>query len=530
MMEIRKKRGVSLILVSGVLLVLLLMSGCGNDKNKIYAPVSGLDENQQLTLKIAIPYETNKALNIVSNAFMAKYPNVNIQLEYIENYDSNAVQLFKQNSLDIILQKDIVYEEYTVTDKNTGKKIPTGTTTEDFFYNFAADGEIDFSHTAVSITNNYRHTRTDGNGGEILYQYTYPLGGEIRGIFVNLTLLDSLGLSVPANYPEFVQCCETLKQAGYVAIQGNPGTLAYGLGIAQAANTVVHDAGALEKMARAEAGVSRCFEDTMGKLYQLAVNRYCDYKAIEDMGFFRDSTEFGQARGFLGLSYDSRTFETRKPENNFGSVAFFPYLSSAETIIRSLIEDNGLDTNFKFVCSPLNDEGVNSPIYITPYFGICANKNSDNLIWIREFVNFLFQEDNIKTYAKAASIIPNSQDALRYVADNYGLNVDTDITLCGQIKFSNDYNGFTPLASGLANVVKCNARKYMVDLCRDADGSVQYKTDATGKEYLCLGNGETVVYKEFVGEEDSAAPGFAFCTLTYYLNDLDSAFARYRSL
>jgi ABC-type glycerol-3-phosphate transport system substrate-binding protein len=526
-MCVQKKRIIPLLLALAVLS--LLSMGCSGNKDS-YSPVSGLDGQRQVTLRIAIPYETNKALNVVSNAFMEKYQNVNIQLEYIENYDMNAVRLFKQNSLDIILQKDITHTEYTVVDKATGEKVPDGTSSDDYFYNFAADKEIDFSHTTVDITNNYRHIRTDADGKETVYQYCYPLGGEMRGIFVNLTLLDSLGLSVPTNYAELVRCCEVLKQAGYVAVQGTVSALAYGLGIAQAANTVVHDAEALEKMSRAEEGVSLCFEDTLSKVYRLAVNRYCDYKAIEGTGYFMDGSELGQARGFLGLSYDPRTFETVRPANNSGYVAFFPYLSSTETIIRGLIEENGLDTNFKFICSPLNDEDANSPVYITPYYGVCANKNSENIVWIREFINFLFQEDNIKTYARNASIIPNSRDALQYVADNYGLNVDTDITLCGQIKFSSAYNGFTPLADGLVSVAKCNAQKYMVELCRDTDGAIRYKTDEAGREFLRLGDGKTVVYKEFVGAEDPAAPGFAFCTLEYYLDALDSVFARYRSL
>ncbi|MDD3368803.1 MAG: hypothetical protein PHP50_07980 [Lachnospiraceae bacterium] len=111
---------------------MISITGCGTDKKvQDYVSVSGLDTGEQVVLKIAIPYETNKALNTVSNAFMTKYPNVSIQLEYIEDYDTNALQLFQANELDVILQKDVF-----ATEENRE---------QDFFYNFASDEEIDFS-------------------------------------------------------------------------------------------------------------------------------------------------------------------------------------------------------------------------------------------------------------------------------------------------------------------------------------------------------------------------------------------------
>ena len=347
-------------------------------------------------------------------------------------------------------------------------------------------------------------------------------------MFVNKTLLDAYGLKVPTNYQELLSCCETLKQNGLIPIQGGADTASYGLGLAQTANDVVHNEAALTKMSEATPGVSEEFRKNLSKLYTISTERYFDYKAVEEAGFFISTNELGQAESFLGLQTDKSTFEVIKPENNYGNVAFFPYISSSETVIKSLIVEYDLETEIEFICSPLNEEGTNSPVYITPYYGVCANKNSENLIWIREFVNFLFQEKNNKIYAENASIIPNTSDALQYVADTYGANADTDITLCGQIRFSDEYNGYTPLASALKNVMKGSAQKYMVNLNRDSDGNIQYETDEDGKEFLYMGNEETVVYKEYVGEEDTAKPGYAFCTLDYYMNLLEDEFSKYR--
>lgn len=524
--NMQKKKYIAILLS---LIVIITTVGCGIEENKNdNSVISGLDTKENITLQIAIPYETNKALNTVSNAFMKKYPNVNIQLQYVEDYDVNAVQLFKENALDMILQKDIPYTEYTKTDENSEEKILDGTTTDDFFYDFGSDTEIDFSDTIPEISNNYRHTRTDEQGNEITYQYSYPLGGETRGVFVNTTLLDAYGLAVPTNYIEFIDCCKVLKENGLIPIQGGADTASYGLGIAPAANAVVHNAEALDKMRTAQSGISEEFTDVLTKLYDIATNRYFDYKELEKQGYFQSTNELGQAESFLGLRTDPNTFEVHKPENNYGYAAFLPYISSTETVINSLIEEYELDTKVTFICSPLNKEGESSAVYITPYFGICANKNSKNLPWIKEFINFLFQEENNYTYAKDASIIPNTADALKYTAKKYNVDIDKDITLCGQIRFSDDYNGFTPLSSGLKEVLKCSAQKYMVNLNKDAEGNIQYACDENGRRYLYMENEETKVEEAYVGKEDPAKPGYAFCTLEYYENILEEAFGKYR--
>ncbi len=510
------------------IVVVLALGGCKNKEKDNYSAISGLDKDKAVTLTIAIPYETNKALNTIANEFTTRYPNVTIQLKYVEDYDTNAVGLFKNNSVDIILQKDVAYTDYTTEDEDTGEKVADGTCTEDYFYNFYEDDEIDFSGTTPDISNNFRHVRVNEDGETVTYQYCYPLGGETRGVFVNVTLLKQYGLSVPSNYTEFIECCKVLKENGYIPIQGGGDTAAYGLGIAPAANRIVHNEAALEDMKNAVSGVSSEFEDTIRKLYDLASNRYFDYKAVEEMGYFATTNELGQVESFLGLKTDPDTLDIIKPENNCGYAAFLPYISSTETIIRDLINEYKLDTEIEFICSPLNDEGTNSPVYITPYYGICINKNSDNLIWEREFVNFIFNSKNNRTYAEEAAIIPNVSDALEYVADKYDVDVDTDVTLCGQIKFSDEYNGFSPIANTLKTVLKSSAQKYMVNLNKDADGNIQYETDEDGREFLYMGNGETVVYKEYVGEEDTVKKGYAFCTLDYYLDFMEGEFAKYR--
>ena len=156
-----------------LLCAVLVLTGCNRipfqEEKRV---IAGLDTSQEVNIQIAIPYETNKALNTAANSFMKKFPNVNIHLQYVEDYDNNALKLFKENAVDIILQKDVLYKEYTSGgdtngEDNTEEMVMDGTTTDDFFYNFSEDTELDFSDTTSDISDNYHHTRIDEDGKEI---------------------------------------------------------------------------------------------------------------------------------------------------------------------------------------------------------------------------------------------------------------------------------------------------------------------------------------------------------------------------
>lgn len=508
------------------IVILISMSGCGDKKEEeTYKPIQGLNADEQISLKIATAFETDKALDLVINKFTEKYPNVHIQLEYVEDYDNNALEMMKNDTVDIIFQRDVIYKDTSAEENTETEEEPW--TTEDFFYDFKQDKEIDLSNTTSKLMGNYTHTRKDASGEEITYQYAIPIGGEVRGLYVNKTFLKSLGLEVPNNWNEFLDCCEKVKNAGYVPIQGNAGTAAMAIMLAHSVNDVVHDEDSLEKMRSASNGVSELFEDSISDMYYLATNRYYDYKYVEEeLGMFKGAQDIAQARDFLGLVRNDATYEYTAPENNYGTVAFFPYLSYVGSMIDDLIDEYKLDTEVEFIATPTSTDG-NNPVYLTPYYGICANKNSENLDWIREFVNFFFQTDMNKLYAENAGIIPNTEDAISYMADKYGVDEETDCASCGDIYFSNEYNGYTPLAKVLVDVSKCGAQKYMVPLNKDENGNIQYLTDENGKEYV-MTEGDKKVYKEFIGEEDSNKPGYAFCNKEYYMDELETAFVKYR--
>lgn len=77
---------------------------------------------------------------------------------------------------------------------------------------------MDLSGTYEGLIQNFTVKEEDSS-----HLYAVPFGAEVRGMYVNTTLLTSLNIEVPTNREEFLEACKKLKEAGYVPIQGNPG-------------------------------------------------------------------------------------------------------------------------------------------------------------------------------------------------------------------------------------------------------------------------------------------------------------------
>lgn len=525
-----KKRFIAIMLIIALLSSLLsIFVACEpEDDSPQYVALSGLDTSKQVTLNIAIPYESDKGLNEVANAFRERYPNVNVVLTYLQNYNASAKTRILNNTIDIILSRDARYEEnYTTVDE-------VAKSTDDYLYNFAADTEINFSYTTDDVMSNYLFTKD--NNEECMY--SVPMGGELRGLFVNVTLLKQYNLEIPTNFEQFMACCATLKSQGIIPIQGNPSTMGRNIVFGELVNCLMNDATAKAALQNADADIGQYCEDVLKKLYDFTAAGYYEYKTIENEIGNGMASEDMAARQFLGLVNDASTSTwatlSETDENyKYTQCAFWPYLNSSSGYVQSLIDDYDLDIEFKFILAPLNDADENSKAYFAPYYGLVANKNSADLLWIREFVNFFFFAENNKLYASTNGIIPNTTDAMDYLSDLYGINKDTDVTLCGEILFREDYNAATVLASAVETFTKTNPPKYMVVLVKDANGDIVYYNDDDGKgDYLFLANDAgnptgTKVYKADISDIEYKE-GYALRSFSYCLRTFNSAFSRYR--
>lgn len=319
--------------------------------------------------------------------------------------------------------------------------------------------ELDLSNTYEGLIKNAILIGTTATNNEQLY--TIPFGGEVRGMFVNKTLLDKYNLKVPTNRQELLDDCKVLSENGYVPLQGNPGDFSQLLMYPYICNMIAN-ADDYNKIYttinNCEDGVEKLFEEPLSFLYELTAKRYYNYNYVENtLHSFTDMDMKSVAKDFLNIKMDEQSNEYKKVDD-IGNIAFMPAPMSYCHMVDKYIEDYHSNIEYEFIMSPVSDEG--SYAYLSPSQGISVNKNSKNIEWSLRFLNYLFSEDANKEFAKEDNIIPNTKDALDYLSDMYDLPED-HISQLGQVTF--DFEFYPVMFNSMLEISKSNNPKYMKD-------------------------------------------------------------------
>jgi len=378
---------------------------------------------------------SSKALEKVITDFRKLYPNCDIEYEYLQNYSKNLAKRLENNeTIDLFLTNNIQGDSpslpYALDLKTAGKA-------------------VDLSYTYDGLIKNFTYQD---------HLYAIPMGAEIRGLFVNKTLLASLSLKTPTNYQELLHCCEVLKAAGYVPLQGNPNSFGQKLMYPYVCDLIGNSksyADVYASVNRADVGVSELFRNPVSRLYELVEKGYYDYKYVEtNNGKFLTGSQDGVCLGFLGIVI-GKNQEGRQVHDKT-DVAFIAEPMSLKTSLDKYKEDFHSDVEYEFILAPVGDEGGFA--YMSPSEGIAVNKNGQNVDWALEFLNFLFSRQENSVYAKENSIIPNTKDAETYINKTFNMK-GTRVTQLGQVSF--DYVFYNVINKTLVDVSKANAPKYM---------------------------------------------------------------------
>lgn len=162
-------------------------------------------------------------------------------------------------------------------------------------------------------------------------------------------------------------------------------------------------------------------------------------------------------------------FNIRETEDGYekiddiGEIPFTTGTASQNEIYQKAKEDYHSDIEFQFILAPVSEEGGYA--YMSPIPGIALNKNSKNADWALEFLNFFYTAENNELYAKESNIIPNTQDAIEHISDQYDIAQD-HICELGQVTF--DYGFYNAITQSLMEISKGNNPKYMR---QDAEGN-----------------------------------------------------------
>lgn len=375
--------------------LLLSMTGCGDgEKQGGYQKNPELDTKTEVTLRMVSSENTWPELDSVIAKFEEVYPNCTIVYEPIEEYSNNLDLRLSQDErkIDIFRTSNILKD----------------TKYRDKALNLISEESakiLDLSGTNPGLVSNFRDTVEENT------QYAIPFGGEMRGMYVNTTLLSKYDLEVPTNREELLHCCEVLYAAGLVPFQCDAGSFAQQLLYPYICNSVVNG-GNYEQTYRAlenlEPGISEYFRDAYTFLYDIVEKGYYDYKRVQDETPFTFNGNEGKAKDFLNVVEVSEgVYEKR---DDVGSIAFMTSTQAFGLELAKTKSDYHSEIEYEFILSPVGADGGYA--YLSPADGLAINNNSEHIDWALEFLNFFFTPEINKQFALEAGKKPNTTDAL----------------------------------------------------------------------------------------------------------------------
>lgn len=337
-------------LAAGLIAALLLATtGCaagGSTKKQGFQP--SLDTKKEVQLSVVGYFGNFEALDQVMNDFSTHYPNVTFVYQQVSGkdevayLDTNTDVDLMMTSSELLHEKDAALSQHCVdlTEKN-----------------------IDLSAIDAKML---QDACVDGK------QLAIPIGQNIYGMVVNLSLLEKEGLSVPQNLTEFLNVLSVLKEKGYTPIQG-PTSKVY----AEVTNGIVFSGlcegqplrTALEKgdMDAAEQAVLPAME-LMDTLLQ---NGYTDRE--------------------LNASYPDDNYDGAILRFFEGDVPF--WVCNTEKVGGMKKRESKSETfkaqpfSYTFIYAPVGENG--QYIYQEPWVGFAANKTGKNVDYAVEFLRFL---------------------------------------------------------------------------------------------------------------------------------------------
>lgn len=147
------------------------ITGCSSKDKKN----PNLDLTKEVNLKFVGPWSDLQALEKVANKFCKKYDNCIITYEYLQNYYNSLNTRLKDNN--DIINMFIIGNIQSDLSKTSAFK--------EYALDLNSDSRLDLSNTFYGLIDNFKYRNADEKNNI----YSVPLGAEIRGMYVNKTLL-----------------------------------------------------------------------------------------------------------------------------------------------------------------------------------------------------------------------------------------------------------------------------------------------------------------------------------------------------
>lgn len=349
---------------TGILAMLgaaFLLSACAKGENhKVEKFEPRLDTKAAQTLDITGFMANFEALDQAVAAFNQIYPNVTVLYE--QNGSKMLADYMRNNQgVDIFM----------TAEANIKNREPE----EDYVADFCEDlsqFDINFDQIMPEMLSYCTEN------GELL---RLPIMQNPCGIAVNKTLLKENGLSVPKNYPEFLDVLESMKQKGYLPIQGSEIHVYSELGVNMMMNLLAEDETLLAELKEGSPSAEEKLKPVFERIQTIIDNGYTDYEKNQTypsdnydgsiLGFFEGDMPFWvcTAESFSG---------TKKRETKSEHFKSAPF-----------------EYEFRYV--PFGEKGAYA--YTEPWYGFSISKNSDAKEYAAEFLRFLAETSQIDQMA-----------------------------------------------------------------------------------------------------------------------------------
>lgn len=339
-----------------------------------------LDTNISATLEIAGFMGNYEALDQVINSFNEIYPNV------VFTYDHNSAHMLNE-----YLQNNANVDIFMTNADNV--------TRVDQPENYVADFCLDLNEAGLDLSN----LRPDALeactvDGKLV---RLPVAMNPYGIVVNKTLLKNEGLEMPADYQQFLDVMEALKQKGYTPLQGSHVHLYSELMFNMAMDTLQADETLLPALQAGDAKAVEAMLPVFERLQTIIDNGYTDYDL---------NTTFAED------NYNSPIMEFFDK----GEMPFYVCQSECYSGMKkreSKSEIYSADPfEYEFLYAPVGDEGAYA--YTAPWYGFSINKDTDEKELAVEFLRFMATDEQIEKMASIKGMPAVNRNAVdeRYTA------------------------------------------------------------------------------------------------------------------
>lgn len=436
-----KNHSISLIL----LFSLTSLVGCNKTVDRADVINESLDRSKSVTIKVAGSSETFLGFDKVASSFEKKYPNVSIEYEYIQDFTNLLPsRLADSNDIDLWVGSNIQ---------------PTSKTNAlaQYAYNLYSDKNVNLEDCNKGIIKNSEYT------GEVNTLYGVPFGGDIRGLFVNKTLLNHYNLTVPKTLDELMNCAKVLKENKLIPFLGNAGTFGQQLVYPYFCNIIANATNYDEiynKVNNIDDGVEELFRDPMKIVYDLMSNYYYDYKYVENnyptyKTFNNEDKKIGNmAKGFFNIAKGLDGADDYKVDD-LGDLPFVVGSLTQQIHYEKTKSDYNSNIDYEFIMTPTSNDG--GFVYLSPSEAMIINKNTNNIDWAVEFFNYFFTKSVNMSFANDYGCLPNIEDKSSIV-EKYGVP-ENHISNVGSVTFK--YGFYNIINDSVTAVSKGNNPSYM---------------------------------------------------------------------